>query len=136
MRAHVYEEPPPLRDLDPHCIAGERIEAVVARCLKKEPGERFQTMSELADALRHAALAPRVAAASDLDLQVTFQRPSAPSDAPSAGDGPSRKETTPLGAGAAPVGARRPRAPARAALRPGAGALRRADAPRRRPRTR
>ncbi len=88
MRAHVYEDPPALRDLDPHCIAGERLEAVVARCLQKAPEERYTTMGELADALRHAALAPRIAAASGLDLQVTFQR-SSTSSAPHAVEVPT-----------------------------------------------
>ncbi|MEO0323624.1 MAG: protein kinase, partial [Myxococcota bacterium] len=121
MRAHVYEEPPGLRDLDPHCIAGERLEAVVARCLHKEPEARFGTMAELADALRHAALAPRVAASSALDLQVTFQRASAPSDAP-AGDEAGPKQTTPLGAAplpsvrALPPASRPPAGPGRAPL--------------------
>ncbi|MEM1415712.1 MAG: serine/threonine-protein kinase [Myxococcota bacterium] len=94
MRAHVYEDPPSLRDLDPHCIAGERLEAVIQRCLRKSPDERFATMSQVADALRHAALAPRLSNEGAFDLQVTSVRPESAAKKPAAS---APQSTTPLG---------------------------------------
>ncbi|MBX3276317.1 MAG: serine/threonine protein kinase [Sandaracinaceae bacterium] len=55
MQHHVYTPAPPLRQAWPSCPAGPMLEAVVARCLAKEPSARFQSMDELMNALRDAA---------------------------------------------------------------------------------
>ena len=43
--AHCVDAPPPLREANPRISAG--IEAVVLRCLEKNPDDRFQTCAEL-----------------------------------------------------------------------------------------
>jgi hypothetical protein len=50
MAAILHEDPPPLGDLGSGVPAG--IEAIVSRCLEKEPGERFQSARDLAFNLR------------------------------------------------------------------------------------
>ncbi|MEK6238865.1 MAG: hypothetical protein N2C14_29470, partial [Planctomycetales bacterium] len=47
--AHIRRPPPSLRESRPG--APEELEAIVLRMLAKEPGERFQTMKELSEAL-------------------------------------------------------------------------------------
>jgi tRNA A-37 threonylcarbamoyl transferase component Bud32 len=50
--AHASEPPPSLRERRPELPEG--IDAVVARALAKDPGERYQTCGELCDAARKA----------------------------------------------------------------------------------
>lgn len=52
MHAHVNTPPPPLRATWPHCPAGPQLEAVIMRCLQKDPAHRFLGMNELMNALR------------------------------------------------------------------------------------
>jgi serine/threonine-protein kinase len=49
LAAHRSEPPPPLADLRPD--APTDLAAVVARCLAKDPGDRFQTVADLDRAL-------------------------------------------------------------------------------------
>src|SRR5262249_43063100 len=55
--AHEQQEPPPLEELCPQAPAG--LVFVVKRMMAKQPGERFQTAQEVAE-----ALAPYVASSS------------------------------------------------------------------------
>ena len=52
MNHHVYTAPPPLRATWAGCTAGAQLEAVVMRCLEKEPASRFQGMDEIIMALK------------------------------------------------------------------------------------
>ncbi len=47
---HIREKPPELRSLLPELPV--EVNALVMKCLEKEPGARFQTMDELLDAMR------------------------------------------------------------------------------------
>jgi len=50
MRHHVYTAPPAIRTLNPRCVVSDELEAVILRCLAKNPDERFQSMQALLDA--------------------------------------------------------------------------------------
>ncbi len=54
---HINEPPPPLRRFHPQLVAPPEIEALVRKCLEKDPAERFQSMDELIEAMRRAASA-------------------------------------------------------------------------------
>jgi tRNA A-37 threonylcarbamoyl transferase component Bud32 len=49
--AHIHFPPKRLRELDPE--QSEAIEAIVVRMLAKDPGDRYASMAELADAIEH-----------------------------------------------------------------------------------
>ncbi|HEY9800530.1 MAG TPA: protein kinase [Leptolyngbyaceae cyanobacterium] len=56
--AHAYEPPTPLRS-QPGCEQlSPEIEAVVLKCLQKNPNNRFASVAELSQALQAASLAP------------------------------------------------------------------------------
>src|SRR5258707_1733791 len=59
--AHVQQAPPPLRSENP--ALSPEVEAVVMRCLAKNPAERYSTCRELRDALSAAMVARSFAAA-------------------------------------------------------------------------
>ena len=52
---HLYIEPPSPRELN--AAISTTLEAIIGRCLEKEPDDRFQTMSELASTLAEATKA-------------------------------------------------------------------------------
>ncbi len=62
---HMFEEPPPLREVNPELECSPELEMVVAKALAKDPDERYQTMDELAEAIREA-MAGRVSHATRL----------------------------------------------------------------------
>ncbi len=47
MTAHVTTAPPSLKATWPDCPVGPKLEAVIMRCLEKNPDNRFQSMEEL-----------------------------------------------------------------------------------------
>jgi hypothetical protein len=51
LTSHLREEPPLLRDTNPLARSTPRLDLVIARCLKKDPEERFGTMEALLEAL-------------------------------------------------------------------------------------
>ncbi|MCB9611482.1 MAG: serine/threonine protein kinase [Sandaracinus sp.] len=76
MRAHVYQAAPKLRELFPECRASERLEAIVLKCLEKKADDRFAWFGQIAEALKHAALAPEDTD-DELDAKATlFREPS------------------------------------------------------------
>ncbi|NTX35776.1 MULTISPECIES: TonB family protein [unclassified Myxococcus] len=54
--AHYKEAPPTFQQLRPDIAVPPEIEAVVRRCLEKDPARRFQTMDELLEGLREASM--------------------------------------------------------------------------------
>jgi serine/threonine-protein kinase len=51
---HVNEAPKPLRSVRSDIQIPGEVEAIVMRCLEKDPNRRFQTMDDVLDALRRA----------------------------------------------------------------------------------
>lgn len=51
MHAHVYEMPPPMRDINPNLAVPPGVEAIVRRGMAKDPDERFATAKEFAQAI-------------------------------------------------------------------------------------
>ncbi len=62
---HMFEEPPSLREVNPNLDCSSELELVVAKALAKDPDERYQTMTELSEAIREA-MAGRVSHATQL----------------------------------------------------------------------
>ena len=52
LMAHVNEEPPPMRQMNPSIDLSPQIEDVVARCMAKDPNQRFGSMDEVLAALK------------------------------------------------------------------------------------
>ncbi|WP_141618559.1 TonB family protein [Myxococcus sp. AB036A] len=55
--AHYKEAPPTFQQVRPDLHIPPEIEAVVRRCLEKDPARRYQTMDELLEGLREASMA-------------------------------------------------------------------------------
>ncbi|NMO23362.1 protein kinase [Pyxidicoccus fallax] len=55
--AHYKEAPPTFQQVRPDINVPPEIEAVVRRCLEKDPARRFQTMDEVLEGLREASMA-------------------------------------------------------------------------------
>ena len=51
---HMFEEPPPLREVNPKVEVSAELEMVVYKALAKDPADRYQTMAELGEALEEA----------------------------------------------------------------------------------
>lgn len=69
MQKHTIEQPPPFGDVRPDLYIPERLEAVVFKALKKDPGERQQSMAELERELEQAVPKP----ARSTTLRTTIQ---------------------------------------------------------------
>jgi len=52
MMQHIQEDPPPMRTFDPKLQLPEGLEALVMRCLAKQPGERYESMDTLTRLLK------------------------------------------------------------------------------------
>ncbi len=59
---HMFEEAPPLRDVNPRVSTSSEMEMVIYKALSKDPEQRYKTMDELEDAITEA-LQGRVSAA-------------------------------------------------------------------------
>jgi serine/threonine protein kinase len=68
VKKHVQTQPPPPRQVRPDLP--EALEAIILRCLAKQPDERFATASELAGALQALRRAPARSSASGPYLQL------------------------------------------------------------------
>lgn len=75
---HMFEEPPPLREINPDCTCSAALESVIARAMAKDPDQRFQTMEQLAVALEGAS---RGVATEAVSMNTVLGgRPTVPSD--------------------------------------------------------
>src|SRR5580700_11044845 len=52
LMAHVNEEAPPLRQMNPNTQVSAQFEEVIARCMAKSPDQRFRSMDEVLAALK------------------------------------------------------------------------------------
>jgi serine/threonine-protein kinase len=52
LMAHVNEEPPPMRQMNPAIHISPQIEDAVGRCMAKDPDQRFRSMDEVLAALK------------------------------------------------------------------------------------
>jgi eukaryotic-like serine/threonine-protein kinase len=77
LNAHMHEPIPSLFDFHPELEVSEELQALITRCLEKDPDARFQTMAELTAAL---LLTPE-AAASQLNPEFAVVAPAPPSSA-------------------------------------------------------
>lgn len=59
---HMFEEPPPLREVNPRVSTSAEMEMVIYKALAKDPDQRYGSMQELEDAITEA-LQGRVSAA-------------------------------------------------------------------------
>jgi serine/threonine protein kinase len=59
---HMNEPPPPLRSICPEIELPREIEALVMKCLEKQPSWRFQSMEDVLEAMRKGAAAAGMAA--------------------------------------------------------------------------
>ncbi|WP_437997713.1 TonB family protein [Sorangium sp. So ce185] len=116
LMAHVSEPPPPLAGSAPGALVSPAMEAIVMRCLEKDPDRRFQSMKECLIALKSAAGEPidlaRASAPERLSVaQLGGALPSAPSNS---GPRLSALSPSPSELGAPPrAGASEPAAPIR-----------------------
>jgi serine/threonine protein kinase/Tol biopolymer transport system component len=105
---HVYTPPPSPRAMRPDLP--EPLEAIILRCLSKQPAERFATAGELAGALAAQSLPSRVQSLSARTLPFQAVAPPAtpvPSEPrpPDIGRPPSERELQAGGAGSPPSSA-------------------------------
>lgn len=54
LMAHVGEPPPPMREVNPNLICSPAFEEIVMCCIAKDPNQRFSSMDQVLQALRHA----------------------------------------------------------------------------------
>jgi tRNA A-37 threonylcarbamoyl transferase component Bud32 len=52
---HLYEDPPPLAEVNPHVECSAELEMVIYKALAKAPEDRYQDMPELLEALEEAS---------------------------------------------------------------------------------
>jgi serine/threonine-protein kinase len=84
---HGNEPPPSIRERAPESQLGAELDEAIRRALAKEPAERFQTMGELATALRAAT--PEISLpGQSIPPELRSSRPSGSSSGTSSGEGP------------------------------------------------
>jgi serine/threonine protein kinase len=54
LMAHVGEPPPAMREVNPNLVCSPVFEDLVMRCIAKDPAERFRSMDEVLQAIKHA----------------------------------------------------------------------------------
>jgi|GEM_PF-1820389 len=55
LSSHLNEVPRPMSEVDPHALSCAALESVVARCLRKDASDRYQSMAELHEALKEVS---------------------------------------------------------------------------------
>lgn len=70
LHAHLHEKPKPMWKINPAAQTSPELEALVARCLEKDPDLRYQSMGDLVNALRNVGGAFGAEDTETLDLEV------------------------------------------------------------------
>jgi serine/threonine-protein kinase len=101
LMAHVHEPPPPMREVNPRAQFSPALEAVIQRCLSKDPDQRFRSMDELLAGLKQVKRLSEVPLGAPLGPAISGPvRPgldSNPSDSrPSAGETSSTSTSAPI----------------------------------------
>ncbi|MBI2897240.1 MAG: protein kinase [Deltaproteobacteria bacterium] len=61
---HMFDAPPPMRQINPRVVIQPALEGVIFKALSKEPGKRHQTMTALLEDVQHAVANPNAVVAS------------------------------------------------------------------------
>lgn len=81
---HVNEEPLPLTQVTPEANIPPELEAVVLKCLAKDPAARYQTMADLKDALNQIIRSSGGAVSDDQEASAVMDYSGTPITVPSA----------------------------------------------------
>ena len=88
--AHVNEPVPSMQSVNPLIAVPQPVEDIVYRCLEKNPDDRFQSMEELINAIKHAGVA-----VTGLGSQLTGEFYNSLSAPRASASGESRRATAP-----------------------------------------
>ncbi len=101
LMAHVNEEAPPMRQMNPAISLSPPIEETVGRCMAKDPDQRFRSMDEVLAALKRAsggALTATISGAGTGEYRSMASSGSGPQVTPSGtGSGPNPAFLSPTG---------------------------------------
>jgi serine/threonine-protein kinase len=121
LNAHLHEKPRPMYRANPASQTSPELEALVARCLEKEPGKRYAGMQDLLKALREVGAFFGDEETDTLDLELSEAPPPGPAGAAAAGAAGGSAASTRSVASGGPVSVPASRPPSSSQLSPSRG---------------